>query len=237
MTIDGSQTYTKLIDWSPGDAQRQDVLLGAELVHGFRPLAELYYPENWVAKDQDQLLDADWPQFNFSAPPAVLRSGFVGKHSEFQINIDCDSDSLTSLILGCIKDVLIDRVKPPYQPGLNAQQAVLSAMQNRKVSVGSEDERGISGLPVLQVVRTHKLDYQCSSQKTYESSCAYAPCLNGGTCNSRRALAFAQLDKGPAAVRPSDFNCSCQSGFQGSLCEEAVDICRHQPCLNGGRYS
>ncbi|VUZ45958.1 unnamed protein product, partial [Hymenolepis diminuta] len=194
--------------------ERQDVLLGAELVHGFRPLAEAFFPENWVAKDQSRPVDIDWPQFNYSVLPTVLRSGFVG----------------------CIKDVLIDRVKPPYQLGLNTQQAVLSAMQNRKAAVGvsSDDDRGIGGLQVLQVVRTHKLEYQCSSQRTYESSCAYAPCLNGGTCTSLRALAFAQIDKGPAAVRPSDFKCACQPGFQGSVCEEATDICQLQPCLNGG---
>ncbi|VDN99359.1 unnamed protein product [Rodentolepis nana] len=214
LAIDGAQTHSKLINWLPGDTERQDVLFGAELVHGFRPLAEVFYPDNWMKNDQSGPVDADWPQFDFAAPPAVLRFGFVG----------------------CIKDVLINRVKPPYQLGLSTQQAVLSAMQNRKSTVGalSDEDRGIGGLSVLQVVRIHKLEYQCSSQKTYEGSCAYAPCLNGGTCTSRRALAFTQIDRGPAAIRPSDFNCTCQAGFQGSLCEETTDICRLQPCLNGG---
>lgn len=142
-----------------------------------------------------------------------------------------------SFFLGCVKDVYIDRVKPPYQPGLSQQQAVLSALRNRKpvVGVARDFEEGVIGLPVLQVIRTQNLQYQCSAQATYESSCAYAPCMNGGSCVSLRALAFAQLDKGAAAVRPSDFNCSCQEGFQGSLCEEATNLCLLRPCLNAGR--
>lgn len=216
------------------------MLIGAELVHGFRPLAEVFYPKDWVATNQNQHKDHDWPHFNYSAPPAVLRSGFVGRVFAASTGV-LNQQNLGSLInffpLGCIKDVLINRVKPPYQMGLTPQQAVLSALQNRKGSIGAsgEDNRGVGGLTVLQVIRTRNLEYHCSSQTTYESSCAYAPCLNGGTCISRRALAFAQIDKGPAAVRPSDFNCTCQPGFQGSLCEEAVDLCRLQPCLNGGR--
>lgn len=89
MTIDGVQTYSKLIDWSPGDTERQDVLLGAELVHGFRPLAEAFFPENWVAKDQIRPVDIDWPQFNYSVLPTVLRSGFVGKLQKPILHLNC----------------------------------------------------------------------------------------------------------------------------------------------------
>uniref|UniRef100_A0A158R7Q9 Cadherin domain-containing protein n=1 Tax=Taenia asiatica TaxID=60517 RepID=A0A158R7Q9_TAEAS len=213
LTIDGVHVHSKVIDWAPGDTKRQDILLGAELVHGFRPFAEIFYPKDWLATVSKESQDPEWPQFNYSAPPPILRSGFVG----------------------CISDILIDRVKPPYQAGFTVQQAVLSALQNHKLSIGAsgEEEQEISVLPVLQMIRTRNLEYYCSAQATYESSCAYAPCLNGGVCVSRRALAFSQIGRGPEAVLPSDFNCSCQSGFTGSLCEEVTDPCLLQPCSNG----
>ncbi|CDS40649.1 fat cadherin tumor suppressor [Echinococcus multilocularis] len=213
LTIDGIHVHSKVIDWAPGDTKRQDILLGAELVHGFRPFAEVFYPKEWEATLSKETQDSEWPQFNYSAPPPILRSGFVG----------------------CIRDILIDRVKPPYQEGFTSQQAVLSALQNHKLSIGAsgEENQEVTGLPVLQAIRIHNLEYYCSAQATYESSCAYAPCLNGGVCVSRRALTFSQLGRGPAAVRSTDFNCSCQPGFVGSLCEEVADPCLLQPCLNG----
>ncbi|VDM31294.1 unnamed protein product [Hydatigera taeniaeformis] len=214
LTIDGMHVHSKAIDWAPGDTKRQDILLGAELVHGFRPFAEIFYPKDWMAAASKEPQDPEWPQFNYSAPPPILRSGFVG----------------------CISDILIDRVKPPYQAGFTSQQAVLSALRHHKLPIGvsGEEEQGITSLPVLQVIRTRNLEYYCSAQATYESSCAYAPCLNAGVCLSRRALAFSQIGRGPEAVSPSDFNCSCQSGFIGSLCEEVTDSCLLQPCFNGG---
>uniref|UniRef100_A0A5K3EQH2 Cadherin domain-containing protein n=1 Tax=Mesocestoides corti TaxID=53468 RepID=A0A5K3EQH2_MESCO len=212
LTIDGIHTYLENVDWAPGDTESQDVLFGAELVHGFRPLPEVFFPKDWVATTPDEPLDAAWPNFNYSAPPAVLRSGFVG----------------------CIRNVLIDRVKPPYQLGLTPQQTVLFSRQNHKPIAGVPDgQLPVGGVPALQVVRTLNLDYHCLARATYDGSCAYAPCRNGGTCVSHRALAFSQLGKGPAAVGPSDFNCTCQRDFQGPRCEVVTDPCALQPCRNG----
>lgn len=79
LTIDGVHVYSKIIDWSPGDTERQDILLGAELLHGFRPLAEVFYPKDWIEIESKEPYDIEWPQFYYSAPPAVLRSGFIGR--------------------------------------------------------------------------------------------------------------------------------------------------------------
>nr|VZI52403.1 unnamed protein product [Spirometra erinaceieuropaei] len=66
----------------------QKVLLGADLVHGFRPLADFLYPEDWLATqhpeqqpDRTSVSSPIWPQFNYSGPPPVFRSGLVGESS------------------------------------------------------------------------------------------------------------------------------------------------------------
>eukprot|EP00057_Strongylocentrotus_purpuratus_P015751 XP_011670225.1 PREDICTED: fibropellin-3-like [Strongylocentrotus purpuratus] len=44
------------------------------------------------------------------------------------------------------------------------------------------------------------------------------PCLYGGSC----------------IIGLDSFSCMCQSGFTGSMCEEAINECTSNPCLNGG---
>lgn len=79
LTIDGVHVHSNVIDWAPGDTKRQDILLGAELVHGFRPFAEVFYPKGWMTTAFKEPQDPEWPHFNYSAPPPILRSGFVGE--------------------------------------------------------------------------------------------------------------------------------------------------------------
>ena len=50
--------------------------------------------------------------------------------------------------------------------------------------------------------------------------CNTYPCRNDGEC----------IDLGG-----SNFQCSCKPGFNGALCESAIDFCVNYPCQNGGR--
>ncbi len=86
ITVDGLHTTSRSIDWTPGDPVLQDVLLGADLVHGFRPLSEAHLPDEWLdaqrqrrpastADSEDEQL---WPAFNYEGPPPLIRHGLVG---------------------------------------------------------------------------------------------------------------------------------------------------------------
>eukprot|EP00057_Strongylocentrotus_purpuratus_P015753 XP_011670227.1 PREDICTED: delta-like protein 1 [Strongylocentrotus purpuratus] len=59
----------------------------------------------------------------------------------------------------------------------------------------------------------------CEQPITTTNACASMPCLYGGSC-------IIGLD--------SFISCMCQSGFTGSMCEEAINECTSNPCLNGG---
>ncbi|CAH0559053.1 unnamed protein product [Brassicogethes aeneus] len=48
--------------------------------------------------------------------------------------------------------------------------------------------------------------------------CANNPCKNGGVCTSHLGI----------------FNCTCQPGFAGKVCQINVDECGSMPCQNGG---
>ena len=48
--------------------------------------------------------------------------------------------------------------------------------------------------------------------------CGSSPCQNGGNCIDNNVT----------------FSCSCQPGYQGSLCEEDIKECETAPCMNQG---
>ena len=58
---------------------------------------------------------------------------------------------------------------------------------------------------------------RCEQEKT--SACDRNPCENGGTCRESSI---------------GDFFCLCRPGFQGGVCQIAVDPCQPNPCQNGG---
>ena len=58
---------------------------------------------------------------------------------------------------------------------------------------------------------------RCELEKT--SACDRNPCENGGTCRESSI---------------GDFFCLCRPGFQGGVCQIAVDPCQPNPCQNGG---
>jgi hypothetical protein len=35
-------------------------------------------------------------------------------------------------------------------------------------------------------------------------------------------------------IQISGFFCLCRPGYQGDACQDVVDACRQNPCLNGG---
>ena len=53
--------------------------------------------------------------------------------------------------------------------------------------------------------------------KVYRDHCESAPCLNGGTC----------INTGVS------FNCTCDTGFHGDVCDLEEDACQSSPCLHG----
>lgn len=134
-----------------------------------------------------------------------------------------------------MKDIYVNRVKPPYQLGLSVQQVVLSAQLHWKPLGEGQYQR--QSHPVLQILATRQLEYQCSASATFDSSCAYAPCQHGGTCNSNRLLTYSKLERGAAAIAQADYSCDCQASFQGPQCSRLQNPCDLQPCHNGARYA
>ncbi|VDQ01511.1 unnamed protein product [Trichobilharzia regenti] len=99
LTVDGINPKSALIEWSPGDSYQQGILVGADLVYGFRPLSEAYKltdvnttPES---SSSSSLLNSS------QATPIVFRSGIVG----------------------CFRDITVNSIKPPYQVNLVPEQA------------------------------------------------------------------------------------------------------------------
>ena len=62
----------------------------------------------------------------------------------------------------------------------------------------------------------------CSIERplTKTGVCQTFPCRNDGVCED---------------LGNSNFQCHCKKGFTGAFCEEEVDVCLSQPCMNGGR--
>ena len=67
---------------------------------------------------------------------------------------------------------------------------------------------------------------RCEIEKS--NNCLPNPCLNGGSCQNTE-----QSNKGNGKLFQGFF-CLCRTGYQGDLCQMAIDPCRENPCLNGG---
>lgn len=65
------------IDWAPGDTELQELLLGADVISGFRP------PADSKSAIPVEPSDPSWPSFRKSEELGVLRSGFIGKFQGF----------------------------------------------------------------------------------------------------------------------------------------------------------
>lgn len=77
LTVDGIHPRSASIDWDPGDPVQQGVLVGADLVSDFRPLAK---PVDLASVLTTEPISA-FPQLNatVNGNPLVIRSGFVGE--------------------------------------------------------------------------------------------------------------------------------------------------------------
>ena len=63
----------------------------------------------------------------------------------------------------------------------------------------------------------HRHGERCEIERS--NSCDRNPCQNGGTCRESNL---------------GDFFCLCRPGFQGAVCQTALDPCQPNPCQNGG---
>ena len=73
-----------------------------------------------------------------------------------------------------------------------------------------------------------------------EDPCAGVPCENGGVCNyevtfsdSTSIAAGANIVFTSPTIR-QEIRCTCPDGFQGDKCDEPINQCENDPCLNGG---
>jgi len=66
----------------------------------------------------------------------------------------------------------------------------------------------------------HRSGVQCEIERS--NSCDRNPCQNGGTCRES------------SSGSKGDFFCLCRPGFQGNVCQIALDPCQPNPCQNGG---
>nr|XP_034316521.1 fibropellin-1-like [Crassostrea gigas] len=57
--------------------------------------------------------------------------------------------------------------------------------------------------------------------KINTDKCQNDPCLNGATCTNT----------------PGSFNCTCDAGWTGIVCDEDINECLDNPCQNGGTCS
>lgn len=69
--------------------------------------------------------------------------------------------------------------------------------------------------------------------------CLSSPCQNGASCHkniyiSQEVAVLESVAVIFVAPKKEIFNCTCPSGFTGSLCEEEIDECELNPCENKG---
>lgn len=74
LTVNGINPQSASINWSPGDSYQQGILVGADLVHGFRPLSEPYKLTTISTAPKSN----SFPNSTNSSP-IIFRSGIVGK--------------------------------------------------------------------------------------------------------------------------------------------------------------
>ncbi|KAH8870918.1 Sushi, nidogen and EGF-like domain-containing protein 1 [Schistosoma japonicum] len=219
LTVNGINPQSTLIDWSPGDSYQQGILVGADLVHGFRPLSEPYKLTNIQTAPESNLY------FNSSqTTPVVFRSGIVG----------------------CFRDFTINHIKPPYQINLVPEhtKSVLGLYSNpsilivrtHKIEYGCQPLTTISGScasgPCLhggtcvtgrkQSITSSSYTCDCPSlfhgrhcERTNDA-CLLTPCHNGGSCQT---LMTSSISKTPAHSGLAAYRCICPAGLSGLHCE------------------
>ena len=57
--------------------------------------------------------------------------------------------------------------------------------------------------------------------ETYLDECELKACADGATC----------------VIGVSGATCVCVEGYTGTLCNETINYCTSNPCLNGGNYN
>ncbi|THD27797.1 Protocadherin Fat 1 [Fasciola hepatica] len=190
LTLNGIHPRSASIDWAPGDPVQQGILFGADLIDGFRPLS---------------------PNPSLDKAPVLGRFTRLGQYAQNGTGEE-EFPVMRSGLVGCLRNVRINRIKPPYQVNYPAafsptQSAHLASVLN---PVGS---------PIL--VRTHQLIYGCDPSTTVSGSCSAGPCLHGGVCIPKHGSA-------------SPYTCQCPPLFHGHHCERTSDACLLKPCQNGG---
>ncbi|XP_022091610.1 protocadherin Fat 4-like isoform X2 [Acanthaster planci] len=97
---------------------------------------------------------------------------------------------------------------------------------------------------VAKLITDHKSTITSQSGVSIEevdySPCSPNPCRNSGTCQDRIELRHTTVITDSSSiifVTPSIkrvFRCICQGEFFGEFCEEQINQCDPDPCLNGG---
>ncbi|CAH8521239.1 unnamed protein product [Schistosoma turkestanicum] len=219
LTVNGINPQSASINWSPGDSHQQGILVGADLIHGFRPLSEPYKltsintaPESYSFSNSSKV------------SPIVFRSGIVG----------------------CFRDFTINNIKPPYQInlvpkhsenilGLSSNPSVL-IVRTHKLEYGCQPIMTISGScasgPCLHGGTCITGSKQSSGSSSYacdcpslfhgrhcertNDACLLAPCYNGGSCQT---LITSSISKTPIHSGLAAYRCICPAGLSGIHCE------------------
>ncbi|XP_018651928.1 putative cadherin [Schistosoma mansoni] len=219
LTVNGINPQSASINWIPGDSYQQGILVGADLVHGFRPLSEPYKLTTINTAPESN----SFPN-STNATPIIFRSGFVG----------------------CFRDFTINHIKPPYQinlapkhseslRGFSSNPSVL-IVRTHKLEYGCQPILTISGScasgPCLHGGTCVTGSKQSSSSSSYvcdcpslfhgrhcertNDACLLAPCYNGGSC---QALITSSISKTPAHSGLAAYRCICPAGLSGLHCE------------------
>ncbi|CAH8544066.1 unnamed protein product, partial [Dicrocoelium dendriticum] len=189
LTVDGIQPRSAFIHWELSDPRMVGILLGADPVRGFGPLA---------------------PRLPLTAAPILTSTPQLGRRA-----VNYTTDELVVLrsgIVGCFRDIRINKRQPPYQ--FNFQVSVARALSESTPFTDTSN---------VLLMRAHQLIYGCDPSATVSGPCASGPCLHGGSCV-------------PKVQRNSTipYICHCPALFRGHQCERTSDACLLKPCQNGG---